>query len=192
MSIAEAPRLGPDPLLDATPQGVLQLQRPPANPDELWWLVYAMFGVAIPRVAICVEEGHVAPFDAFCEGYFGNDANWVLWYGSRGTGKSYMLALLALVKAAVLEIDVTLLGGSMAQSQNVQTHVTDLMMKPGAPRHVVSKQIQTELEFGSTHSITPLPASQKTVRGPHPHMTLLDEIDEMDKDVYDAAMGQAM
>lgn len=177
-------------VLETTPRGQLQLSRPPTTPDELWWVVYAMFNVALPRVAIC--EGHVAPFDAFCEGYFGNDANWVLWYGSRGTGKSYMLALLALVKAAVLEIDVTLLGGSMAQSQNVQTHVTDLMMAPGAPRHVVSKQILSELEFGGTHSITPLPASQKTVRGPHPHMTLLDEIDEMDKDVYDAAMGQAM
>lgn len=192
MSIAEAPLLGPDPVLTTTDRGVLKLARPPTNPDELWWLVKAMFNVALPRVAICVEEGHVSPFDAFCEGYFGNDANWVLWYGSRGTGKSYMLALLALVKAAVLEIDVTLLGGSMAQSQNVQAHVEDLMKRPGAPRHVVSKQIQSELEMGGTHSITPLPASQKTVRGPHPHMTLLDEIDEMDKAVYDAAMGQAM
>jgi hypothetical protein len=177
-------------VLTTTPRGQLQLARPPATKDELWWVVYAMFNVALPRVAIC--EGHVAPFDAFCEGYFGNDANWVLWYGSRGTGKSYMLALLALVKAAVLEINVTLLGGSMAQSQNVQEHVENLMMAPGAPTQAVTKQIQTELEFGEANWIRPLPASQKTVRGPHPHMTLLDEIDEMDKAVYDAAMGQAM
>ena len=176
--------------LTTTPQGRLQLARPPATEDELWWVVFAMFGVAIPRQAVC--EGHVAPFTAFAHAYFAREPNYAMWYGSRGTGKSYMLALLALVKAAVLEINVTLLGGSMAQSQNVQEHVENLMLKPNAPRQAVTKQIQTELEFGEANWIRPLPASQKTVRGPHPHMTLLDEIDEMDKDVYDAAMGQAM
>jgi len=168
----------------------LHLGRPPQNKEELWWVVFSMFGVALPRQAVC--PGHVAPFDAFAEAYFGNPDNWMLWYGSRGTGKSYMLALLALVKSSVLEIQVTLLGGSMAQSQNVQEHVENLMLTPNAPKWAVTKQIQSELGFGEATWIRPLPASQKTVRGPHPHMTLLDEIDEMEKDVYDAAMGQAL
>jgi hypothetical protein len=174
----------------------LQFGRPPVTPEELWWTVGTLFGVWLPRVKVCEE--HQPPFDAFCDAYFGNPWNWALWYGSRGTGKSYMLALLALVKASLLEVQVTLLGGSMAQSTNVHEHVESLMQAPNAPRHVVTGEKTTELTLaeaglgGVTSWIRPLPASQKTVRGPHPHMTLLDEIDEMEKKVYDAAMGQAM
>jgi hypothetical protein len=169
----------------------LVLSRPPTTKDELWWIVKALWGVKIPRKQICPD--HVAPFDAFAEGYFGNDANWVLWYGSRGTGKSLMLALLALTKAAILDINVTLLGGSMAQSQNVHEHVSNLLVYPWAPKWTMDGDpTQTQLKFLAGNWIRPLPASQKTVRGPHPHMTMLDEIDEMEKAIYDAAQGQAM
>src|SRR4249920_2317650 len=174
----------------------LQFSRPPVTPEELWWTVGALFGVWLPRVKVCPD--HQPPFEAFCDAYFGNPFNWSLWYGSRGGGKSYMLALLALVKASLLEVQVTLLGGSMAQSTNVHEHVEQMMLSPNAPRHVVTGEKTTELTMaegndgGVTSWIRPLPASQKTVRGPHPHMTLLDEIDEMEKAVYDAAMGQAL
>jgi hypothetical protein len=130
--------------------------------------------------------------DAFAEAFFGNSNNWVLWYGSRGTGKSYMLAILGLTKASVLDINATLLGGSMAQSQNVHEHVEQLLRMPNAPRYAIERVIKTEVLFHAGNWIRPLPASQRTVRGPHPHMTLLDEIDEMDKGIYDAAQGQAM
>jgi hypothetical protein len=166
------------------------LARPPVTKDELWETVRTLWGVEIPRVKICPD--HSAPFDAFAEGYFGNVNNWALWYGSRGTGKSLMLALLALTKAAILEINVALLGGSMAQSQNVQEHIENLLLHPGAPTWAVAQQIQTQITFTGGNWIRPLPASQKTVRGPHPGMTALDEIDEMDIKVYSAAMGQAM
>ena len=168
----------------------VHLPRPPANKEELWWVVKTLWGVSLPRQQVCPD--HCAPFDAFAEGYFGNENNWVLWYGSRGTGKSLMLALLALTKAAILEINVALLGGSMAQSQNVQEHIENLLLHPAAPAWSVAQQIQTQITFNGGNWIRPLPASQKTVRGPHPQMTCLDEIDEMERKVYDAAMGQAM
>lgn len=147
------------------------LPRPPVTKDELWETVRVLWGVEIPRMKICPD--HVAPFDAFAEGYFGNASNWSLWYGSRGTGKSLMLALLALTKAAILEINVALLGGSMAQSQNVQEHIENLLLYPAAPSWAVSQQIQTQITFTGGNWIRPLPASQKTVRGPHPQMTCL-------------------
>lgn len=168
----------------------LALLRPPVTKEELWWTVKALWGVELPRTQVCPD--HTSPFDAFAEAYFGNAWNWVLWYGSRGTGKSYMLALLAMTKAALLEINVTLLGGSMAQSNNIHEHVESLLLYPNAPTHAISNQIKTELGMFAGNWIRPLPASQKTVRGPHPQMTLLDEIDEMERKIYDAAMGQAM
>jgi hypothetical protein len=80
----------------------------------------------------------------------------------------------------------------MAQSENVQQHVDYMLRSPYAPRYMIAKQIKTELLFNGGNWIRPIPASQKTVRGPHPQMTCLDEIDEMERSIYDAAMGQAM
>jgi hypothetical protein len=173
-----------------TPPRQIHVKRPPVNREELHAYVQMMWGVTIPRMKVCPD--HVSPFDAFCEGYFGNSTNWVLWYGSRGTGKSLMLALLALTKATALEINVVLLGGSMAQSNNVHEHVTNLLMHTNAPLYAIERQIKTELTFHAGNWVRPIPASQKTVRGPHPQMTLLDEIDEMERPIYDAAMGQAL
>lgn len=171
-------------------RSIFTLGRPPTSYDELWYLVYAMWNIKIPRVQVCKD--HVSPFDAFAEAYFGNENNWVLWYGSRGTGKSLMLAILALTKAVTLDIQVVLLGGSMAQSANVHEHVEMLMRAPNAPDHAVLRAIKTELSFQVGNWVRPIPASQTTVRGPHPHLLCLDEIDEMEKSIYDAAQGQAM
>lgn len=167
------------------------LARPPEDPEELWHVVNALWGVALPDIRVC--EHHVSPFAAFSDAYFAHDPNWALWYGSRGTGKSYMLALLALTKAALLDVDVVLLGGSMAQSINVREHVDRLLRAPNAPRYALAKPpTATEIKFAHQNWIRPIPASQTTVRGPHPAMTLLDEIDEMEYDIYTAAQGQAM
>lgn len=175
--------------LKAPQQHPFSLSRPPLTDDELWWLVFVMWGIQLPRVKIC--EDHVAPFTAFANAFFARDP-FALWYGSRGTGKSLMLALLGLTRSAVLESDVTILGGSMAQSMNVHGHIEDFMGRPNAPRHAMARLIDSELELVSGNTIKPLPASQTTVRGPHPQTTLLDEIDEMDKKIYDAAQGQPM
>lgn len=166
------------------------LTRPPQDEDELHALVELLWGISLPRVQVC--PGHVAPFTAFSNAYFSRHPNYAVWYGSRGTGKSLMLAILALTKAILLDVDVTLLGGSMAQSANVHEHNRNLLRFPRAPEWALSKNIATEILTNSGAYIRPLPASQTTVRGPHPNTTLLDEVDEMEYDIYKAAMGQAM
>lgn len=169
----------------------VKLGRPPQTPEELWHVVHALWGIKIPATKVC--ETHTSPFTAFSNAYFAHHPNWALWYGSRGTGKSYMLALLALTKAALLDIKVTLLGGSMAQSINVREHVDQLLRYKNAPRYALAKPpTATEVQFAHGNWIRPLPASQTTVRGPHPALTCLDEIDEMDYAIYTAAQGQAM
>jgi hypothetical protein len=170
------------------------LARPPRTEDELWWVIKAFFGVALPRAVHpdCVEKGHVSPFHAVAHAFFSRPPNFAVWYASRGSGKSLALAVLGLVKSFVWDVDVTILGGSMTQSRNVAEHMRVQMSKPNAPRFAMQKNTATELRLHTQKTIRPLPASQTTVRGPHPPLQLLDEIDEMEMAIYDAAMGQAM
>ena len=175
----------------ATNDQRIQIKRPPITPDELHAFVQTFWGVTIPRMKVCAD--HDAPFDAFCEGYFGNSTNWVLWYGSRGTGKSLMLALLALTKAAALGDQRGPPGWvDGPEQQRPRARRRTCSMHPNAPTYTIERQIKTELTFHAGNWVRPIPASQKTVRGPHPQMTLLDEIDEMERAIYDAAMGQAL
>lgn len=153
-------------------------------------MIKALWGVELPRVAVCPD--HVSPFDAVSHAYFGRSPNYAVWYASRGSGKSLALATLGLTKAFVRDIDVTILGGSMTQSLNVREHMRKLMAGKNAPIYAVEKDQATLIQMHTGKTIKPLPASQTTVRGPHPPMQLLDEVDEMEWDIYDASMGQAM
>lgn len=168
----------------------LQLARAPRTDEELWWTIKALWGVALPRVKVCPD--HVSPFDAVAHAYFGTAPNYAVWYASRGSGKSLALAVLGLTKAFVRDVDVTILGGSMTQSLNVREHMRKLMAHKNAPVYAVEKDQATLIQMHTGRAIKPLPASQTTVRGPHPPLQLLDEVDEMEWDIYDASMGQAM
>jgi hypothetical protein len=166
------------------------LPRPPQTDEELWWCIKAFFGVEIPRVSVCAE--HVSPFHAVAHAFFSKAPNYAVWYASRGSGKSLALAVLGLVKAFFTEVDVTIIGGSMVQSLNVRNHMAELLSHENAPSWAVDKDLATLITTSSGAKIEPLPASQKTVRGKHPVLQLLDEVDEMELDIYDSSLGQAM
>jgi hypothetical protein len=168
------------------------LGRLPENDDELAAVVTTMWGVTIPRHT-CGDPDHTAPFQAFADAYFGRGGTITLWHGSRGlSGKSFMLSILGITKAFLLGSDVNLLGGSLAQSTNIHLHMRNAMESENAPRYMVETESQTLVKLTNRAHIRPLTASQKTVRGPHPPLLLCDEIDEMDQEILDAALGQPM
>jgi hypothetical protein len=169
---------------------MIRLSRPPETDDELHAVVLAMFGVDIPRVQVC--PNHVSPFAAFSHAFFSREPNVALWYGSRGSGKSYLLALLGLAKTTLHMCSTTILGGSIHQSNNVYQHMDKMMDWPNAPQALVESFTKTELEFANKTTVRPLSASATSVRGPHPTLHLLDEIDEMEWNIYQSSLGQAM
>lgn len=170
--------------------GPFALTRPPRNNDELHSLVHALWGVHIPQHKVCAE--HVAPFDWFADAFFARTPI-AIALGSRGlSGKSYAMAALGLTQAVVLGSDVNLLGGSMAQSQNLHEHMRRSWNSPGAPNYMVTDSTMTAIKFTNGAVIHPLTASQKTVRGPHPARICLDEVDEMDYEILQSALGQPM
>lgn len=168
------------------------LPRLPNNDNELWHVVRALWGVVIPRHT-CGNPGHTAPFQAFADAYFRRNGSIQLWHGSRGlSGKSYMLSILGITEAFLHGGDVNLLGGSLAQSTNIHEHMRMAMNSVNAPRFMIETESQTMIRLTNNARIRPLTASQRTVRGPHPPFLILDEIDEMDIDILDAALGQPM
>jgi hypothetical protein len=166
------------------------LERAPRNEEELWYLVQAMWGHKIPRTKVCSD--HDPPFDAFVTAYFSREPQ-ILIHGSRGlAGKSRLLSILGLTKAAVLGSEVNIVGGSLAQSQNIHDTMRDAWESTNAPTYLIKSEGATRITLRNKAIIRPLTASQKSVRGPHPPTLLLDEIDEMDQDILDAALGQPM
>jgi len=167
------------------------LEREPQDDNELYHLVQALWGVTIPRHTVCPD--HISPFEAFANAYFEKDGSIALWHGSRGlSGKSFMLSILGITKAFIKGADVNLLGGSLAQSVNIHEHMRNALNYKNAPTYMIETEANTQIKLNNNARIRPLTASQKTVRGPHPPFLILDEIDEMDIDILDAALGQPM
>ncbi len=168
------------------------LERAPENDEELYWAVRAMWNVRLPRHT-CGNIEHTAPFTAFADAYFERNGSTALWHGSRGlSGKSYMLSILGITKAFLKGADVNMLGGSLAQSTNIHEHMRNALFNENAPRYMIEKEGNQLIKLTNGARIRPLTASQRTVRGPHPPFLILDEIDEMDLPILDAALGQPM
>ncbi len=151
---------------------------------ELAW------GISIPDKQIC--PNHTTPWRAFADAYFAKSPV-AVWHGSRGfAGKSFTLAALAMTEAATLGANVNLLGGSGAQSKIVLRHQSDLWHYKNAPRQLLLGDAATITRLTNGAEIEALMASQTSVRGPHPQRLRLDEIDEMDMALLEAAQGQPM
>lgn len=145
-------------------------------------------------------SNHVAPFTAFANAYFVRD-HIAVWKASRGFGgKTVLLALLVLTEAITMGASINLLGGSGEQSQNVQGYLGGTHSRtrgkffdaPLAPKSMIVGSYKRELRLNNGALVKALMASPQSVRGPHPQRLRLDEIDEMDVDIFDSAMGQPM
>lgn len=140
------------------------------------------FCLSIPDVQVCPD--HSTPFRAFADAYFARFPVTV-WEASRGFGgKSFLLALLGHCEADVLAAEVTILGGSGEQSGRVLEYLQKLSGD--------EENTQRKTEYASGGVVKSLMASSKSARGPHPQRMRLDEVDEMELVIFDAAMGQPM
>ena len=148
------------------------------------------WGISIPDTQVC--QNHSTPWRAFVDAYFARSPVSV-WHGSRGfAGKSFTLALLSMTEAVTLGADVNVLGGSGEQSKRVLEHMQNLWNYESAPRNMLQADAATVTRLTNGAKVSALMASQASVRGPHPQRLRLDEIDEMDIRILDAAMGQTM
>ena len=166
-----------------TPEPYLDLQR---------W-IWEVLGIWIPNHNIC--PGHDSPYSYFYDRYFGFQLDTLLW-ASRMCSKSFYAALECWLKARSSPgWEANICAGSGAQALR-SYEATSLFWKRTDDiegRLVLSREpLKTVTEFlnGAKYEITT--SSEKSQRGPHPNNLYADEIDEMDRDVFNSAMQQTM
>lgn len=169
------------------------LGRWPQTNQELWLFVKAVWGVEIPYKAVC--EHHVAPFQAFADAYFARYPV-AIWEGSRGfSGKTFTLGLLSCTEMLTLRCFVTILGGSAEQSLRVHEAMQQFLDSDSTPvsvKNMIDIMTRYDTRLANGAKARTLMASQKSVRGPHPQRLRLDEVDEMDWELFKSAQGQPM
>jgi hypothetical protein len=156
-----------------------------SSAEELLDFVEIFWGLHIPRVAVC--PGHCAPADYVTAAFFEDDLNSICW-ANRGGGKTINGALTAWLDSLFKPgCETKILGGSGEQSLRMYEHIRSFITPPF--QHLVEGEIlrtRTHLINGSNVQI--LTASMKSVRGPHPQKLKLDEIDEFEDRIYEAAL----
>lgn len=163
---------------------------PITDPDELRVYLEVCWGTIIPDERVCAE--HSTPWRAFLDAYFAPEPI-IVWEGSRGySGKSFTMATLGICEGTALGSDVNILGGSGEQAMRVLSTMQDKWSFENAPRNMLVGEAMRITRLTNGCTIRSLMASQASVRGPHPQRLRVDEVDEVDLAILDAALGQPM
>ncbi|HEV3122343.1 MAG TPA: hypothetical protein VGY53_10585, partial [Isosphaeraceae bacterium] len=157
----------------------------------LWNWVYAFTGIRIARQPVC--KTHNAPFEAFRTWHF-ERPSLALLLGPRGGGKSFLSALDTHLKSRWNPGYATrVLGGSRAQSQQVyqglRKAIWDGRGPLGADHDTIRRLLRQSALYRNGSEIELLACSSTSVRGPHVPGLKLDEVDEIDPELREAAMG---
>lgn len=146
-------------------------------------------GVHVADVPVC--EGHHAPLD-FLEAWCYDRPSASVVLGPRGGGKSYLAALATVWDSLAFKGHGTrVLGGSEAQSRQIYDALKEFAATGAGSIYVrsIAKEAAT---FHNGSDVSILAASSRSVRGPHVPTLRLDEIDEIDSDIRESAMGMCM
>ena len=162
--------------------------------EELHDWIEAYTGLELPKTAVC--PGHHSPWEIFKTIHLDRPSV-ALVLGSRGSGKSFLSALdTHLTSRWDPKHGTRILGGSKHQSaqiyealQAIATEHDGVVSNDAAAIAQLRKDRATYVN-GSKVEI--LAASSKSVRGPHVPSLKLDEVDEIDTEIREAAMGMCM
>lgn len=143
-------------------------------------------GIKIPKEAVC--QGHQTPWAYLQDSILSSGIDKICW-ANRGGGKTMLGAISTWLDAMIIPgCQIKILGGSFEQSTRMYEYTTRFWENKILREKYLFKDPMvktTRLRGGGSYTI--LTASQKSVRGPHVPRVKLDEIDEFDKDIYEAA-----
>lgn len=164
----------------------------PRTKEQFYIWIKLFFGVYIPWLAEPKCNEHDFPFNAMWEAY-AEITPISIWYANRSGGKTFDLSMLTFIESIFKpNCGINILGGSLDQAQKAIGYLTEFWDYPHAPRHLlINNQVAGrgyKLKNGSW--VKALAASSKSVRGSHQPKLRIDEVDELDEKIYNAALGQ--
>jgi hypothetical protein len=169
--------------------------RRPRNRWELERWVLSFTGVKVPGQAVC--RGHSAPLDMFARQVL-ERPSLALWHGPRGSGKSFLSAIdTHMASRFHPRHETRILGGSLAQSEQIHQALREVVLNGHGPEgrsdaDTIARLLKNEVHYHNGSEVSILAASATSVRGPHVPSLKLDEVDEIDPDIRESAMGMAM
>ncbi len=154
------------------------------NDDELHQWIIDELGINVPRVAVC--PGHDAPFDFVADLVLGReDAAIVI--GNRGGGKTFLSALIIFCLMRFnKEQECISVGAQEVQARRAYAHFKTFQKK--AAKELVEDSLisRTDWKNGQVYEI--LTGSKGSVNGPHSPFVHRDEVELMDKNVYNESL----
>jgi hypothetical protein len=155
------------------------------DPKELLDFVEAFWGIRVPRAKVCPD--HTPPAEYLAAAYFEEILDCVCW-ANRSGGKTLNGALVTWLDSIFKTgCETKILGGSGEQSLRMYEHIKGFITPPF--QHLVEGEaLRTRTHLVNGSNIQILTASTKSVRGPHPQKLKLDEVDEFEDRIYEAAL----
>ena len=155
------------------------------SPEELLRFCEVFWDIKIPRQRVCPDHSCLAEY--ITAAWFEDSMDCVCW-ANRGGGKTMAGALLTWLESVFKAgCETKVLGGSGEQSLRMYNNIKKF--NSGPFRHLArGEALKTYTELLNGSSIQILTASTKSVRGPHHQKLRLDEIDEFDDKIYEAAL----
>ena len=174
-------------------------RRAPQTDDELHQAIIEDTGYDIPRVAVC--EDHCAPFQPIADGYF-NRHSQILVMKSREAGGTLNVSILQYVKSKyVAGHEGVQFGAIEQQARRAYEYVQSFVyVKETDSDGNVTKKVKPEIQgepmrsktqWRNGSSLSVIVGTVAGVNSPHPNTVHADELDIMDKEVWDEAQNMS-
>jgi hypothetical protein len=153
--------------------------------DELLEFIDSFWGLKVPRAKVCPD--HTPPAEYVTAAFFEEVQDCICW-ANRSGGKTFNGAMVTWLDSVFKAgCETKILGGSGEQSLRMYEHMKSFILSPF--QHLLEgESLRTRTHLINSSNIQILTASTKSVRGPHPQKLKLDEVDEFEDKIYEAAL----
>ena len=171
----------------------------PQTPDELHDWIIREIGVDIPRVRVCPD--HKSPFEVLSDLYF-EEIDAALVLANRGGSKTFIVALLHFLNATYKPgCEGLTFGSTEAQGNRCYSHIENWCYEidsetgrrtDNVKAFIRGKPLKSHTVWHTGSMVEVVAGSLNAVSGPHPAKAHADEIDLMDRPVWDQSRGMAV
>ncbi len=138
------------------------------------------------------EKPHTSPFQVLSDVLLDRVLYYIIWACRAGSKTFLYGGLDTWYKSCVnSRLETKILGGSEGQSQLSYEAISTFWKLTDLEKEFLTHpMLKQSAEWKNGSKVSILTASSKSVRGPHPQILKLDEVDEIDETVYNDALSQ--